>query len=136
MRFLFEAGPEYFAKQEWVRDWNRLFPSIGPCLRSGENLGWFQDEHEDFPGKQLKTMGLPELKRLAAELTRRKDGQFVVGRSVHASDFVKLSGASSRGLALATFTPLAKLLEIHKAGFSRHEPTHRLEIEENAGYID
>ena len=114
VRFLFEAGPEYFAKSEWVRGWNRLVPSIATELQSKGALGWFQDEHEDLPQKTLKTMTLTELKQLGKELTRGKKGQIVLGRSISAGDFLKLKPQEFVSMAMETFTPLAPLFEIHE----------------------
>ena len=114
VRFLFEAGREYYEKVEWVRGWNRTFQSLAPDLQNGGELAWFKDEHEDFPAKTLKSMTRGELKGLAKELTRRKDGQFVLGRSIDARDFLRLTGRQFEELAIASFAPMAPLFEIHK----------------------
>lgn len=114
VRFLFEAGREYYEKGEWVREWNRVFHSLAPDLQNGGDLAWFKDEHEDYPTKALKSMSRAELKGLARELTRRKEGQFVLGRSIDARDFLKLTGSQFEELAIASFAPMAPLFEIHK----------------------
>jgi len=115
VRFLFEAGPEYYEKPDWVRGWNRSFAELAPDLKNGAELCWFKDEHEDLPSKELKSLSEKQLKGLARELTRRKDGQFVLGRSLPAREFLKLSSREFEKLAIATFAPLAPLFEVHKA---------------------
>jgi len=114
VRFLFEAGPEYYEKSEWVRGWNRASAALVSDLRMGRDLGWFKDEHEDSPVKSLKIMTPGELKSLGKELTRRKAGQFVLGRTIAAKDFLKLTGSQFQKLAVESFAPLAPLFEIHK----------------------
>jgi uncharacterized protein YktB (UPF0637 family) len=114
VRFLFEAGREYYEKSEWVRGWNRSFASLVPDLQNGSDLGWFKDEHEDLPVKALKAMSSPELRGLARELTRRKDGQFVLGRNIAAPDFLKLTSRQFEKLSIASFAAMAPLFEVHK----------------------
>lgn len=114
VRLLFEAGPEYYAKDEWVRHWNRMFPSIVKDLQSMPGLGWFRDEHEDEPAMELAAMRPAEFRALAKELTRRKDGQFVLGRRIADREFLKLNSDQFEKLAIATFTPLAPLFAIHE----------------------
>jgi len=115
VRFLFEAGPEYYEKSDWVRGWNRSFATLAPDLQNGAELCWFKDEHEDLPEKELKTLSEKEFRGLARELTRRKDGQFVLGRSIPTREFLKLSSSEFEKLAIASFAPMAPLFEVHKA---------------------
>src|SRR6185295_10019804 len=82
VRLLFEAGREYYEKPEWVRGWKRAFPSLVSELQNGGELGWFKDVHEDVPVNLLKLMSSREVVGLGEELTRRKEGQFVLGRNI------------------------------------------------------
>jgi uncharacterized protein YktB (UPF0637 family) len=113
VRLLFEAGPEYYAKSEWARGWTRLLPEIAGSLQKN-GLGWFNDEHEDTQSKLLSKMDIKDLSALAKELTRRKDGQLVLGRSIAVEDFLRLSGRQFEDLALETFKPMVPLFGIYE----------------------
>src|SRR5438132_2381042 len=56
VRFIFEAGPEYYAKPDWTADWNRNFNTLGPGLRTVKDLVWFKNEHDEEPGAYLKDL--------------------------------------------------------------------------------
>jgi uncharacterized protein YktB (UPF0637 family) len=112
LRFLFEAGPEYYAKGDWVQNWNRAFSQIGPGLRSAKGLGFFKNEHDEEAAEGLRRVELPELKKLGAELTRRRDGQFVIGRRLAAEDCIKLSARELDRFAKTAFAPMAPLFGI------------------------
>jgi uncharacterized protein YktB (UPF0637 family) len=117
VRLLFEAGPEYYAKTEWVRGWYGEFAEVVNDLRSHKTLAWFSNEHDEDPAFQLAAVAPAEIKRLPEELTRRKDGrgQFVLGARVDAKDFLRLTPRQVENLAVKTFEPLAPLFHIHKA---------------------
>jgi hypothetical protein len=55
---------------------------------------------------------LTELKKLGGELTRRRDGQFVIGRRLAAEDCIKLNAAELHKFAKAAFAPMAPLFGI------------------------
>src|SRR5687767_9251641 len=40
VRFLFEVGPEYYAKRDWVLSWNRHFRDFGSSLASRREVFW------------------------------------------------------------------------------------------------
>ncbi len=115
VRFLFEAGPEYYAKGDWVRGWNAEFKETVRGLATSKNLAWFKNEHDEDPAQLLADLAPAGLKKLAGELTRRKDGQFVLGTRIDAGDFVELKPKQVENLAIKTFKPLAPLFHIHKA---------------------
>lgn len=117
VRLLFEAGPEYYAKPEWVRGWYGEFSQVVKDLKAHKNLSWFRNEHDEDPAFQLAAVAPAEIKPLAEELTRRKDGrgQFVVGARVDARDFLELTPRQVENLAVKTFAPLAPLFHIHEA---------------------
>ena len=112
VRFLFEAGPEYYAKTDWLQGWNRAFGQIGPGLRSAKRLAFFRNEHDEDPATEFCRIELKELKKLAGELTRRRDGQFVIGRRLAAEDCAMLNAREFDKLARAAFAPMAPLFGI------------------------
>src|SRR5204863_6704429 len=101
--------------------------------KNGSELGWFKDEHEDLPVKALKAMSVSELLGLGRELTRRKDGQFVLGRSIAATDFLELTASQFEKLAISSFTPMAPLFEIHKPRVHWRDASSRLVIARRGG---
>jgi len=115
VRFLFEAGLEYYAKEEWVRGWNSGFKGFASSIKSAKGLSWFRNEHDEEPASQLAELDSAGIKALAGELTRRKDGQFVLGVRIPESKFVGLSEKQVETLAMAAFGPLAPLFHIHEA---------------------
>jgi uncharacterized protein YktB (UPF0637 family) len=115
VRFLFEVGPEYYAKADWVKDWHREFKWIADALKSGKDLAWFKTEHDEVPAAAVAGFAPGDLKKLGGELTRRKDGQLVFGRRVDATDFVAMKPKQVEKAAIETFKPLASLFQIHEA---------------------
>jgi uncharacterized protein YktB (UPF0637 family) len=115
VRFLFEVGPEYYAKTDWTKEWQHQFKTIAGFLKGNKGLDWFKNEHDEDPNADIASLAPSELKKLADELTRRKDGQLVFGRRVEAADFVELKAKQIEKTALATFKPLAPLFQIHRA---------------------
>ena len=49
VRFLFEAGPEYYAKSEWAEGWRRELKQVATPLRTNKSLAWFKNEHDEAP---------------------------------------------------------------------------------------
>jgi len=115
VRFLFEAGPEYYAKSDWANGWQRQFKVKSAALRTNKHLAWFKNEHDEEPAARLSDVLSVDLKKLGDELTRRKDGQFVLGRRVNASDFVGFKPKQVVKIAVETFKPLAPLFQVHDA---------------------
>ena len=117
VRFLFEAGPEYYAKPEWVHAWHGQFKEVLGELRAHKDLAWFKNEHDEDPALRLTKAGTEEIKKLPEELTRQKNGrgQFVLGVRVDAGDFIRLKPKQVENLAIKTFEPLVPLFHIHEA---------------------
>jgi uncharacterized protein YktB (UPF0637 family) len=115
VRFLFEVGPEYYAKADWAKEWHHEFKAIADALKGNKGLEWFKNEHDEDPNAVVSALTPAELKKLADELVRRKDGQLVLGRRLDASVFVELKPKQVEKIAIETFTPLAPLFEIHAA---------------------
>jgi uncharacterized protein YktB (UPF0637 family) len=110
VRLLFEAGPEYYAKPAWARAWSRDHSEHWESIR---DLSLFKDEHDEEPAAQLKSFADP--KKLGAELTRRRDGQIVIGSRIDAREFSSLDSKAFEKLALTTFATLAPLFNLHEA---------------------
>ena len=112
VRFLFEIGPEHAEKRRWASAWKKNAPKVGPVLRRLRYLAWFKNEHDDEPAAPLADLTPESLAELADELTRTRDGQFVVGRAVPADEAARWTGAQYRSAALETFRALAPLYRL------------------------
>jgi len=112
VRFLFEAGPEYAEKKKWAAAWKRNAPRLTPVLRKARGLDWFKNEHDEEPAARLADLSTEEIARLGDELTRTRDGQFVVGRRVPADEAATWGLADYQNAALATFEALAPLYRL------------------------
>ncbi len=112
VRFLFEMGPEYAEKKEWVAAWKKHAPKLIPALNQARALAWFKNEHDEEPATLFADLSTAEIVRLADELTRTRDGQFVAGRRVGEAEAVKWAPEEYRKAALATFQVLAPLYRL------------------------
>jgi uncharacterized protein YktB (UPF0637 family) len=112
VRFLFEIGPEHAEKRGWASAWKKNAPKVGPVLRRMRHLAWFKNEHDDEPAAPLADLTPENLVELADELTRTRDGQFVVGRAVPADEAARWTAAQYRSAALETFRALAPLYRL------------------------
>jgi len=112
VRFLFEAGPEYAEKKAWVTAWKKQVPKLIPALKKARGLAWFKNEHDEEPAALLADLSPDEIARLAEELTRTRDGQFVVGRLVSQAAAVKWGSNEYAKAAVETFAALAPLYRL------------------------
>lgn len=112
VRFLFEAGPEHADKKRWAASWKRHAPKLVPVLRRGKDLGWFKNEHDDTPAAILADLSAEEILHLGEELTRTRDGQFVLGRMVPAAEAARWKRADYTRAARETFHLLAPLYRL------------------------
>jgi uncharacterized protein YktB (UPF0637 family) len=112
VRFLFEIGPEHADKRHWASAWKNNAPKVGPVLRRVKHLAWFKNEHDEEPAAPLADLTPEKLGELADELTRTRDGQFVVGRAVPAGEAARWTEAQYRSAALETFRALAPLYRL------------------------
>jgi uncharacterized protein YktB (UPF0637 family) len=115
VRFLFEAGPEYYAKPDWAHGWRRELKHVSGPLRTNQSLGWFKNEHDEAPAAPVSALTPSDLNKIGDDLTRRKDGQFVLGRRVDAKEFVKFDASHVEKIAVETFKSLAPLFQLHDA---------------------
>jgi uncharacterized protein YktB (UPF0637 family) len=109
VRFLFEAGPEHADKKRWVAAWKRHTPQLVPVLRRAEGLAWFKNEHDEEPAAVLTTLAADDVERLGDELTKKRDGQLVLGRAVPAAEAARWTPADYARVARETFHLLAPL---------------------------
>ncbi len=112
VRFLFEIGPEYATKTKWSRTWQAHIDPLIPHLQRVKGLGWFKNEHDEDPAADLKDMTPEQIRDLAKELTRRKDGQLVLGRRVVQGEAIDLASTALEKEALVLFAILLPLYRL------------------------
>ena len=112
VRFLFEAGPEHVEKKRWTAAWKRHAHQLVPVLRRAKGLAWFRNEHDEKPAAILADMPADDVVRLAEELTRTRDGQFVLGRAVSAEEAARWKPRDYGRAARETFHLLAPLYRL------------------------
>ena len=113
VRFLFEVGPEHADKKRWGAAWKKSAPNLAPVLRRVKGLAWFKNEHDEEPAAVLTTLAADDVARLGDELTKKRDGQLVLGRAVPAAEAVRWTPADYARVARATFHLLAPLYTLH-----------------------
>ena len=113
VRFLFEVGPEHDDKKRWATAWKRSAGRLGPVLRRVRGLAWFKNEHDEEPAAVLTTLAADDVARLGDELTKKRDGQLVLGRAVLAAEAVRWTPADYARVARETFHLLAPLYTLH-----------------------
>jgi len=112
VRFLFEVGPEYADKAQWAKAWQREASRLASALKKGSALGWYKNEHDEDPAALLAGLSPQEIGGLAGELTRRKDGQLVLGRRLDQAEALRQTPQGFERAALATFGDLAPLYRL------------------------
>ena len=112
IRFLFEMGPEYADKAKWVRAWERETGRLAVKLKKGPGLGWYKNEHDEESAALLASLSLQKIGRLAGELTRRKEGQLVLGRRLEQAEVLRLNPGAFMRTALDVFRVLAPLYRL------------------------
>jgi len=112
VRFLFEAGPELADKKRWAAAWKRHARQFVPVLRRAKGLAWFKNEHDEEPAAILADLAPDEVARLGDELTRRRDGQLVLGRAVSAAEAARWGAADYARAARDTFHLLSPLYKL------------------------
>ena len=115
VRLLFEVGPEYYDKAEWALAWRRDAALVDESIGGRRGLSWFRNEHDEKPVKSLNSLSSGELIGLGTELTRRREGQLVIGRRIRTDKFLAMSPEGFKRTAGAVFKPLAPLFALHAA---------------------
>jgi uncharacterized protein YktB (UPF0637 family) len=112
VRFLFEAGPDHADKKRWAAAWKRHAPQLVPVLRRAKGVGWFKNEHDEAPAAILTDLSTEDVARLGEELTRRRDGQLVLGRAISAEEAARWGAGDYARAARETFHLLAPLYRL------------------------
>ena len=112
VRFLFEIGSEYGDKANWAARWQREAGRLAASLKKGSGLGWYKNEHDEEPAALLAGLSPREIGGLAGELTRRKDGQLVLGRRLDQAEALRQTPHEFARVALATFGELSPLYRL------------------------
>jgi uncharacterized protein YktB (UPF0637 family) len=112
VRLLFEVGPEYYQKGEWALEWKREHDLVRESIEGNRKLSWFKNEHDEEPQIGLNKLSTDALRDLGVELTRRREGQLVLGRKISEKEFLGMSSASFKRAANASFKPLSPLFSL------------------------
>ncbi|MBI3002993.1 MAG: DUF1054 family protein [candidate division NC10 bacterium] len=112
VRLLFEVGPEHAGKAKWAGAWHRQAGSLVPALRRVKGLGWYKNEHDEEPAADLHEMTPEAVRALGQELTRRRDGQVVLGRRLAAAEVSRLRPADFERVAVTAFRDLLPLYRL------------------------
>ena len=112
VRLLVEIGPEYLRKPAWAQAWRKQAGSLVPALRKAKGVGWYKNEHDEEPAAELSGLAPDAMKELGLELTRRKDGQLVLGRRIPRAEAVALSPADFAQATVATFRDLLPVFRL------------------------
>jgi len=109
VRLLFEVGPEHQDKGGWAAHWGRRGGELAGVLSRGMGIRWFKNEHDEDPAAAVKDVGQEQLRALLQELSRRRDGQFVLGRRLSRAEVTGMTPQAFEKTALDTFRVLAPL---------------------------
>jgi hypothetical protein len=113
LRELFaEGSPVAFGAVRWAAAWKRHAPQLVPVLRRAKGLAWFKNEHDEKPAAILTDLPADEVARLGEELTKRRDGQLILGRAVSAEEAARWSPRDYARAVRDTFHLLAPLYRL------------------------
>lgn len=108
-RLLFEVGPEHQDKRGWAAQWERRAGELAAILGRASGIGWFKDEHDEDPAAPVKDVGQEQFRALLRDLSRRRDGQLVLGRRLSSAEVAAMTPQAFEKAALDTFRALAPL---------------------------
>ena len=109
VRLLFEVGPEHQDKRGWAAQWERRGGELAAALNRATGIGWFKNEHDEDPAAAIKDVEQEQLRALLQELSRRRDGQLVLGRRLSRAEVAGMTPEAFEKAALDTFRALAPL---------------------------
>jgi uncharacterized protein YktB (UPF0637 family) len=109
VRLLFEVGPEHQDKRGWAARWQRRPADVIAIVKQGQDIGWFKNEHDEDPAALMKAAGPTEIRMMLDELTRRQDGQLVLGRRLSRAEVTGMTPEVFQKAALHVFEMLAPL---------------------------
>lgn len=111
VRCLFEVGPEHQDKRGWAARWERRAGDVVTALGQPMGIVWFKDEHDEEPAGVVKDLGPAGFRAILQDLTRRRDGQLVLGRRMSRPDVTRMSPQAFQKTALDTFRALSLLYQ-------------------------
>jgi uncharacterized protein YktB (UPF0637 family) len=109
VRCLFEVGPEHQDKRGWAAQWQRRPANLIAIVKQGQDIGWFKNEHDEDAAALMKAAGPAEIRMMLDELTRRQDGQLVLGRRLSRAEVTGMTPEAFQKAALDVFRVLAPL---------------------------
>ncbi|MBI4391983.1 MAG: hypothetical protein HY575_08845, partial [candidate division NC10 bacterium] len=92
--------------------WHRQAGSLVPALRRVKGIGWYKNEHDEEPAADLHEMTPEAVRALGQELTRRRDGQVVLGRRLAAAEVSRLRPTDFERVAVTAFRDLLPLYRL------------------------
>jgi hypothetical protein len=78
-------------------------------VKQGQDIGWFKNEHDEDAAALMKAAGPAEIRMMLDELTRRQDGQLVLGRRLSRAEVTGMTPEAFQKAALDVFRVLAPL---------------------------
>jgi len=111
VRYLFEVGPEHEDKRGWARRWERRPADLIAIVKRGQDIGWFKNEHDEDPAASAGEAGPAEIRMMLGELTRRRDGQLVLGHRLSRAEMTGMTAEAFQKAALDVFRVLAPLYQ-------------------------
>ena len=111
VRYLFEVGPEHEDKRGWARRRERRPADLIAIVKRGQDIGWFKNEHDEDPAASAGEAGPAEIRMMLGELTRRRDGQLVLGRRLSRAEVAGMTAEAFQKAALEVFRVLAPLYQ-------------------------
>lgn len=111
VRCLFEVGPEHQDMRGWAARWERRVGDMVTALSRPMRIVWFKDEHDEDPAGVLKDLGPAGFRAILQDLTRRRDGQLVLGHRMSRADVTRMSSQAFQKTALDTFRVLSPLYQ-------------------------
>jgi len=111
VRYLFEVGAEHEDKRGWARRWERRPADLIAIVKRGQDIGWFKNEHDEDPAASAGEADPTEIRMMLGELTRRRDGQLVLGRRLSRAEVTGMTAEAFQKAALDVFRVLAPLYQ-------------------------
>lgn len=109
IRCLFEVGPEHQDKRGWAVPWERRIGHLIATLSRSKGISWFKDEHDENPAGIVKDLGSERFRTILQDLSRRRDGQLVLGRCLSQAEVTGMTSHRFQKAVLDTFRVLSPL---------------------------
>ena len=109
IRLLYELGPEFGDKKRCAELWKK---KAGGFIPKGKFV-WFRNEHDEEAAGRLSILSGDRLEELAESLTKRRDGQIVLGKLVPKETALRWTSQNYHREALKTFKAFQGLYTLH-----------------------